>query len=167
VIRVVVDDIAFVPADAVVRPATTTLEPTAAALRHLEQVGGPAFWRQLHVQQPLAVGAAVVTAGGELAAEFVIHAVIRSVTEPVSADSVRRALTSAMQRAVDWQLARIAVPPLGTGAGNLSLEDAARVMIDVLDRHTSVSEYPSDVAIVVESDADKQAFEFLLKRLPQ
>jgi O-acetyl-ADP-ribose deacetylase len=167
VIRVVVDDIAFVPADAVIRPATTTLEPTSAALRHLEQVGGPTFWGQLRVQQPLAVGAAVVTAGGELAAEFVIHAVIRSVTEPVSPGSVRRALTSAMQRAVDWQLARVAVPPLGTGAGNLSLEDAARVMIDVLNQHTMVAEYPRDVAIVVESEADKQAFDFLLKRLPQ
>jgi O-acetyl-ADP-ribose deacetylase (regulator of RNase III) len=167
VIRVVVDDIAFVAADAVIRPATTTLEPTSAALRHLEQVGGPTFLSQLRVQQPLAVGAAVVTGGGELAAEFVIHAVIRSVTEPVSPSAVRRALTSAMQRAVDWQLARVAVPPLGTGAGNLSLEDAARVMIDVLDQHTSVSEYPSDVAIVVESEADKQAFDYLLKRLPQ
>ena len=46
-IRVVVDDIAFVPAAPVIRPATTTLEPTAAALRHLEQVGGPAFWGPL------------------------------------------------------------------------------------------------------------------------
>ena len=166
-IRVVVDDIAFVPADAVIRPATAALEPTAAALRHLEQVGGPAFWSQLRVQQPLAVGAAVVTGGGELAAEFVIHAVIRSDTEPVSAETVRRALTSAMQRAVDWQLARVAVPPLGTGAGNLGLEDAARVMIDVLDQHTAVSQYPSDVAIVVESDADREAFDLLLRRLPR
>ena len=38
-IRVVVDDIAFVPADAVVRPATSLLEPTTAALRHLEHGG--------------------------------------------------------------------------------------------------------------------------------
>ena len=69
-IRVVVDDIAFVPADAVIRPATTMLEPTAAALRHLEQVGGPAFWGQLKVQQPLAVGAAVVKIVLSLLAAF-------------------------------------------------------------------------------------------------
>jgi hypothetical protein len=90
VIQVVVDDIAFVHADAVIRPATATLEPTASALRHLELVGGPAFASLLRVQQPLAVGAAVVTGSGELSAEFVIHAVIRSVTEPVSATTVRR-----------------------------------------------------------------------------
>ena len=67
-IRVVVDDIAFARADAVVRPATATLEPTTAALRRLEQVGGSAFWQQLKVQQDLPVGAAVVTGGGDLPA---------------------------------------------------------------------------------------------------
>jgi len=167
VIRVVVDDIAFVQADAVIRPATATLEPTSAALRHLEQVGGPGFVRQAQVQQALAVGAAVVTGAGELAAEFVIHAVIRSETEPVTAAGVRRALTSALQRAVDWQLQRVTVPPLGTGAGNLGLEDAARLMVEVLSQHTSVASFPSDVAIVVDSPEDKQVFDALLRRLPQ
>jgi O-acetyl-ADP-ribose deacetylase (regulator of RNase III) len=167
VIRVVVDDIAFVQADAVIRPATATLEPTASALRHLEEVGGAAFQKQLQVQQALAVGAAVVTSAGELPAEFVIHAIIRSMSEAVSPAGVRRALTSAMQRAVDWQLARVTIPPLGTGAGNLSVEDAARVMIEVLSQHTAVAAYPSDVAIVVENEEEKTVFEALLRRLPQ
>ncbi|GBD31357.1 MAG: hypothetical protein KatS3mg081_1062 [Gemmatimonadales bacterium] len=166
-ISVVVDDIAFVEADAVVRPATDRLEPTSSALRHLEQIGGPSFWQQLEVRQELAVGAAVVTGAGELPAEFVIHAVIRSVTEPVSELTVRRALTSALQRAVDWQLARVAIPPLGTGAGNLSLEDAAAVMVDVISRHTAVSQYPAEVYIVVDSEEDKRVFDALLRRLPQ
>jgi O-acetyl-ADP-ribose deacetylase (regulator of RNase III) len=167
VISVVVDDIAFVEADAVVRPATDTLEPTSSALRHLEQVGGPGFQQQLQVQHELAVGAAVVTAGGDLPSEFVIHAVIRSVQEPVSALSVRRALTSALQRAVDWELKRVAVPPLGTGAGNLTVDDAATVMIDVLSHHLAVNDYPSDVRIVVETEDDKRLFDALLRRLPQ
>lgn len=166
-IRVVVDDIAFVQADAVIRPATTTLEPTSSALRHLEQVGGPGLQRQSQVQQALAVGAAVVTGAGELPTEFVIHAVIRSLQEPVSSTGVRRALTSALQRAVDWQLARVTVPPLGTGAGNLSVEEAAQVMVDVLTRHTAVTAYPTDIAIVVDTEEDKQVFDTLLRRQPQ
>jgi O-acetyl-ADP-ribose deacetylase (regulator of RNase III) len=164
VIRVVVDDIAFVAADAVIRPATEKLEPTSAALRHLEQVGGAAFQTQLRVQQPLVVGAAVVTKGGDLPTEFVIHAVIRDQREPVSRLTVRHALTSALQRAVDWGLARVTVPPLGTGAGNLESEDAAEVMCEVLARHVAVAAYPSDVQIVVESNEEKQLFEAALRR---
>jgi O-acetyl-ADP-ribose deacetylase (regulator of RNase III) len=167
VIRVVVDDIAFVEADAVIRPATATLEPTSAALRHLEQVGGPDWARQLKVHEALAVGSAVVTGAGALPAEFVIHAVIRSPTEPVSPAGIRRALTSALQRAVDWQLKRVTVPPLGTGAGNLSIEEAARIMVDVLAQHTAVAAYPAEVEIVVERAEDGAVFEALLRRLPQ
>ncbi|MBI4419772.1 MAG: macro domain-containing protein [Gemmatimonadetes bacterium] len=165
-IRVVVDDIAFVRADAVVRPATATLEPTTAALRSLEQVGGPAFGAQLRVQQDLAVGAAVVTAAGDLPAEFVVHAIIRSVTEPVSAAGVRRALTSTMQRAVDWQLARLSLPLVGTGAGGLALEEAAGILCEVLNSHLSWAAYPREVCIVVEREEERQLVEGLLRRMP-
>jgi O-acetyl-ADP-ribose deacetylase (regulator of RNase III) len=163
---VVVDDLAFVVADAVVRPATTFLEPTTPALRRLEQVAGEAFWQSLRVERELAVGSAVVTGAGELAAELVIHAVIRSATEPVSRDSVRRALTAALQRAADWQLAHVALPPLGTGAGNLSLEDAAAVMAGPLAAVPGPEGFPRDVTIVVETDDERRVFEAALGPAP-
>jgi O-acetyl-ADP-ribose deacetylase (regulator of RNase III) len=163
---VVVDELAFVAADAVVRPATGELEPTSPSLRRLEQVGGPAFFNQLRVTQELDVGAAVVTGGGDLAAELVIHAVIRTRDHAISPTGVRRALTSTLQRAVTWHLARIATPPVGTGPGNLAIEDAARLMVEVLSTHMAVAEYPSEVSIVVETDADRQIFDDLLRRLP-
>jgi O-acetyl-ADP-ribose deacetylase (regulator of RNase III) len=167
VIRVVVDDIAFVTADAVIRPATETLEPTSSALRHLERVGGEAFQAQLHVQQALGVGAAVVTAAGDLPTEFVIHAVISGRREPVSRTTVQRALVSALQRAVDWELARLTVPPIGTGAGNLTLEDAAALMCEVLTQHMVATTFPAEVQIVVESEMEKEVFEGYLRRARQ
>ncbi len=158
-IRVVVDDLAFVAADAIVRPATDFLEPTTPSLRRLEQVGGPAFWDHLKVERPLAVGSAVVTPGGSLPAELVIHAIIRSATEPVSERSVRRALTTALQRTADWALAHVAVPPVGIGAGNLTLEDAARTMAGVFAGVPGASGYPRDVTIVVETEDERRVFE--------
>jgi O-acetyl-ADP-ribose deacetylase (regulator of RNase III) len=163
VIHVVVDDLAFVPADAVVRPATSTLEPASSAVRHLEQVGGAAFWQQLRVQKALDVGAAVVTSSGDLEAEFVIHAVVRSDTEDVSSAGVRRSMLSVLQRAADWELARISTPVLGTGPGNLSLEDAAGIMVDVLASALRGAAYPKDVCIVVESDDDRAIVEACLR----
>lgn len=162
-IRVVVDDLASVPADAVVRPATATLEPTSHALRRLEQIGGPAFWRQLEGNQALDVGAAVVTGAGELAAEYVIHAVIMSATEAVTPGGVRRALVSVLQRAEDWQLARVATPLLGTGPGNMTREDAAQIMADVLAVELRAVTYPEDVCIVVQSEEDRAIVEACLQ----
>jgi len=158
VIRVVVDDIAFVQADAIVRPATATLESTTPSLRRLEQVGGQRFWDGLQVREELAVGAAVVTSGGDLAAEFVIHTIIRSTTEPVSGHSVRRALRSAYQRAADWALARVAMPLAGLGAGNLPLEEAVTALWDVVREHAGAV-YPTDLTIVVDTEEEKQVVE--------
>jgi O-acetyl-ADP-ribose deacetylase (regulator of RNase III) len=166
VIRVVVDDLAFVVADALVRPATTLLEPTTPSLRRLEQVGGERFREGLRVERELAVGSAVVTAAGDLTAELVIHAIIRSATEPVTRGSVRRALTAVLQRAADWQLAHLAVPPLGIGAGNLDLEESAGAMAGPLTALTQGTAFPRDITIVVESDRERAVFEAALGPAP-
>lgn len=163
-IRVVVDDLAFLPADAIVRPATAELEPTTPALRRLEQMGGPEFLRQLRVETGLAVGAAVVTAaGGDLPAEFVIHAVIQSREEPVTRRGVARAWRSALERAREWGFTRLTVPPLGLGAGNLTLEVAAELLLGELC-DVPARAAPAEVAIVVETEDQRQVFEALLRR---
>jgi len=164
VIRVVVDDLAFLETDAIVRPATARLDPTTPAVRRLEKVGGSEFLNRLQLQKDLAVGAAVVTAGGgSLPAEFVIHAVIQSDTEPVTKEAVARAWLSALERAVEWEFARLTVPPIGTGAGNLALEDAAAIMATVLKSHVGRAPFPSDICIVVETPDDRAAFEAALR----
>ena len=167
--RVVVDDLALLPSDAIVRPATARLDATTPVVRRLEQIGGAEFLRHLALQKDLAVGAAVVTGGGgDLAAEFVIHAVIRSETEPISHGSVARAWLSTLQRAREWGFTHLTVPPLGTGAGNLPLEDAAKIMVSVLAAHLggggAQSDLPLDVSFVVETDEDRGVFEAALRR---
>ena len=159
------DDLALVPSDAIVRPATARLQPTTSALRRLEQFGGPEFERRLLVLNDLAVGAAVVTAaGGDLPAEFVIHAIVQSDTEPVTRRSVEVAWRSSLQRAQEWQFARLTVPPLGTGAGNLALEDAAEIMAGVLAAHVGGAALPNDVCFVVEKPEEREVFEGVLRR---
>ena len=166
-IRVVVDDIAFVSTDAVLRPTTAELEPTTGSLRHLERVAGEFFRSQIPMHTELAVGSAVVTDAGDLSADMVIHAVVRSSETPVTGASVRQALISALQRASDWEIARLATPPIGTGAGNLLMEEAARIMVDVLVQAMSSTAFPRDVYVVVESEEDKALFETYLQRRNQ
>jgi O-acetyl-ADP-ribose deacetylase (regulator of RNase III) len=160
-----VDDLATFAADAIVRPATTRLDPTAAALRRLEILGGEDFQKKIRLSRELAVGAAVVTAGGGgLPAEFVIHAVIRSEVEPVTRGNVARAWLSVLHQAQEWQFSHLSAPPLGTGAGNLALEDSAEIMATVLHAHRGSAQFPADVSFVVERPEDQQVFEAALQR---
>jgi O-acetyl-ADP-ribose deacetylase (regulator of RNase III) len=159
-IEVRVEDLAFFEGNAIIRPSTATLDATTPLLRRLDLAGGAALMKQLRLAEPLPVGAAVVTGAGDLPVELLVHAVVSSPTERVSRDGVRRAFRSALQRAQEWQLARVAVPPLGLGAGNLLLEESAELMADELRRHRS--EFPRDVTVVAENDDEAQALNFAL-----
>jgi len=143
------------------------MEPTTSSLKQLDSVAGQAFREQISTQTELAVGSAVVTGAGDLTAEMVIHAVVRSVKEPVTKSSVRQALISAVQRAGDWEIARIATPPIGTGAGNLSIEDSATIMVGLLSETMATATYPREVCIVVECEEDKALFDAYLRKTPQ
>ena len=157
-IEVRIDDLAFVSCDAIARPVTSRLEATTPLMRRLESAAGPSFAAQLVVQDPLAVGSAIVTAGGDLAAGLVIHAVVSSDEEPASATTVRRATASALQRAEAWRLAHVAITPFGLGAGNLDVEGSARAMGDAIAEHLARAQFPSTLTVVVESAEEAERF---------
>jgi len=123
-------------------------------------VGGAEFTRGLQVQKELAVGAAVVTAGAATCrASFVIHAIIQSATEPVTRDGVARAWRATLHQAQEWEFTSLTVPPIGTGAGNLSVEDAADIMVPILKSHLGNGRFSASVSIVVETPEERDAFE--------
>ncbi len=163
-IRVVVDDIASVSADAVVRPTNGNLEAITPALRRLELAAGPRFRDLCRVQRELAVGAAVVTAGGDLPAELVVHAVIMARGEGVSKSGVRRAVEAALRQSAQWQIGTLALPPIGIGAGQLSAEDAADALLPAIEEHVRNADHPANVLIVVETDLEREIFETRLAR---
>lgn len=157
-IAVRLDDLAFVRADAIARPVNAELRATTPVMRRLELAAGDGLLLQLRVNEPLEVGAAVVTGAGALDAELLIHAVVSSDTEPVSAGGVRRATTSALQRAADWQIGHLAFAPFGLGAGNLDAEESAEAMIGVIARQKDNAKRPGTLTIVVETAIEEQAF---------
>lgn len=165
-IAVRTDDLAFVSADAIARPVDAELRATTPLMRRLEVAGGEALARHLHVNEPLAVGSAVVTPAGELGVELLIHAVVSSDTEPVSRATVRQAVSSALQRAADWGIEHLALPPFGIGAGNLDVEESAAASIDAVRRHRQTTKVPSMITIVVESSFERDVFERLLGATP-
>ena len=159
-IQVVVDDLAFLEVDAVLRPASDRLDPVTPSISRLDQLAGEQFAAQRRIQQPLVVGAAVVTGAGDLTAKFVVHAVIQSTQIPADADTVRRALVSAWQRAADWELESVATPLVGTGAGQLSIEEAALL----LEQTSRLSRFPSLLLIVVRDETERTTVQAIVTR---
>ena len=157
-IDVRMDDLAFVEGDAIAWPVSAELRATTPLLRRMEAAGGAALARQLRTSDPLPVGSAVVTGAGDLGVELLVNAVVMSDTEPVSASTVRRALTSALQRAVDWQIAHLLCAPFGLGAGNLDVDESADLMIDTIARHLTQAKFPARVTLIVETAVEQEVF---------
>jgi O-acetyl-ADP-ribose deacetylase (regulator of RNase III) len=163
VIQVVVDDLALIQADAVIRPADETLSPITEAVSRLDQRAGPRFAEQRRLSSPLKAGAAVVTGSGDLPAPFVLHVIIQDPDSSVGREVVRRALVSAWERAADWELGVIAAPLVGAGTGQLSLEEAATLLAETFP--TGPSGCPFELHIVVERDADRELVEAIVRRI--
>ncbi|HKH93990.1 MAG TPA: macro domain-containing protein, partial [Gemmatimonadaceae bacterium] len=132
--------------------------------RRLELAAGTALLAQLARAEPLAVGSAVVTGAGELPVDLLVHAVVSSATERVSGEGVRRALRSALERVLAWQISDVAIPPFGLGAGNLDIDESAQLMADELARHLTTAAYPSRVTLVAESPDEALALEAAIAR---
>lgn len=164
-IEVVVEDLAFLQVDAVLRPANDTLDPVASVSSRLDQLAGAAFAEERRLHSALEVGAAVVTSAGDLSAPFVIHAVIQGARSNATTDSVRRALTSVWQRAAGWGLDRIAGPPIGAGAGQLGLAEAAALMAETFDAHCRTGRPPTSLQIVVDRADEREIIEAAIRRV--
>ncbi|MEX0936179.1 MAG: macro domain-containing protein [Gemmatimonadota bacterium] len=157
-IRVVRGDPIQVQADAFMRSIGADMEPCTAVDGILGTAAGPDVLDRLRSFGDFPVGGAVVTPAGGLGASFLIHVVIRSFEEPISTERIRRAFQNGVRQAAEWDLATIAVPPLGTGAGNLDAESSARIMCQVLDEHAREADFPSEVLILASGEYDREVF---------
>lgn len=162
-IEIRVDDLAFFEGEAIARPVNAMLGATTPVMRKLERAAGAAFADLVRPRDELPVGAATVTNAGELPVELMIHGVVSSDDEPVTRDTVRLAMMSALHRAVAFQIRELAVAPFGLGAGNLDIEDSAEVMFDVLTAHMRTASYPTNVVIFAETQLEEEVLRARLR----
>jgi len=164
-ISVRLGDLAEAPETAVLRPVTAEWTATNSTMRRLEVTAGPDVEAQCRSLGELPVGSAVVTAAGRLTCEFLIHVVVRSIEQQVTLPGVQRALRNGLRRVAEWGFPTVAMPPLGTGAGNLDAEESAEAMVPILLEYVRTAEHATRIAILVESDYEREAFEGELRRL--
>lgn len=163
-IEVRIGELSEARTDAVLRPVAADWSAVTQATRRLELAAGAAVESHCARLGELPVGSAAITPGGELSARFLVHVVIRSYEQPVTHAVVMRALQNGLRRIEEWGISSVAMPPLGTGAGNLDAEDAAEVMLPVLIEAIGSSKHLRRVEIVVENEYERDTFASGLRR---
>ena len=157
-------DLPTTEAEGMLRSVGSDLEPLTAMCRNLELRAGAEIAERLRNVGELPPGGAVVTPGGALPAAFLIHVALRSGDEPVTGSVLRRALQNGLRRASELEIQTLALPPLGTGAGNLEAETSASIMISTLREHMAEASHPAQVVIVAANAYEQGVFERELER---
>lgn len=158
-IRIVRGEVGDTDAEALMRPVTAEWEAVTPAMRRLDVKAGERPAAQCMQLGELPVGSAVITAAGDLGAQFMIHVIVRAVDEPVSVSGVRRGLQNGLRRLSEWGIRHVAMVPLGTGAGNLDAEEAAAIMVPALVEHMEADAVLTQVDIHVESEYEFDVFD--------
>lgn len=157
-IEVLLAEVGELRAEAIVRSVSAGLDADTPFSREVELLAGSDMTDRLQAMGEFPVGAAVITPSGTLDSPFLIHVVLQSNEEPVSAEGVKAALKNGLRRAEEWGLESVIIPPLGTGAGNLDLETVASIMVPILRDYVAEAEGPRSVTIAVSNAFEQETF---------
>jgi O-acetyl-ADP-ribose deacetylase (regulator of RNase III) len=152
-------DICDLEVDAIVNAANPSLWMATGVGGAIKRAGGDAIEFAAVRQAPVALGEAIVTPAGNLAARAVIHAVSIDRDRRTSAATIDAAVRSAMGRARELGIASIAFPALGTGVGGFPLEEAATVTVRAVREELPSCPAIQHVIFAMRGAAAYQAFE--------
>ncbi len=150
-------DIARVKCDAVVNAANHTLFGGGGVDGAIHRAAGPQLLeecrriRATQLPDGLPTGEAIVTAGYNLPARFVIHTVgpVWRGGQRGEAELLANCYRNVLRMADEQKFDTIAIPAISTGAYGFPLETAAEIALSVICRHLTRNEFPRLVKCVL------------------
>lgn len=130
-IAVVEGDITQLDVDAIANAANDALWMGAGVAGAIKRAGGDEIEREAMEKGPIAVGDAVATGAGRLAARWVVHGAVMGQDLRTNADLVEQTTRRCLEVADGLGVGSLALPAFGTGVGGFPLAECARIMAGV------------------------------------
>jgi O-acetyl-ADP-ribose deacetylase (regulator of RNase III) len=147
-LRLVEGDITDLDVDAVVNAANQHLQLGAGVAGAIRARGGPAIQEECNRIGFCPVGEAVITTGGKLLAEYVIHAVGPLGSDSDADDLLASATHSSLALADRHNLRSIAFPAISTGVFGFPMEDCAEIMLGTVIEYLENAETHLETVII-------------------
>jgi O-acetyl-ADP-ribose deacetylase (regulator of RNase III) len=150
-------DITSLEVDALANAANSALWMGSGVAGAIKRAGGDEIEREAVAQGPIEPGDAVATSGGRLKARWVIHGAAMGPDLVTSEELIRRTTRRCLEVADELGARALALPAFGTGVGDFPIDQAARLMVDVVTAFEPQS--LEEVVFAVYGDAARDAFE--------
>jgi O-acetyl-ADP-ribose deacetylase len=159
-------DITAWDVDAIVNAANTTFVMSTGVAAAIKRKGGLLIEEEAMRQGPVEVGEAVLTPGGNLVATHVIHAAAMGPDGKTDPETIAKTTRAVLALADKHRLTSLALPALGTGAGQVAPAAAAEAMLSIVLAHLkSAKTSLNRVVFVLFQDETSRAFTDTLKRM--
>ena len=159
-------DITEMDTDAIVNAANQNLVLGAGVAGAIRSKGGPSIQEQCNLIGGAAVGGAAITAGGNLKAGFVIHAVGPRMGEGNEDKKLADATRNSLNLAKEKGLSSIAFPAISTGIFGFPKERCARIMLTTVVETLKKEETTlKEVVFCLWGEESLQIFEEAAKKI--
>jgi O-acetyl-ADP-ribose deacetylase (regulator of RNase III) len=162
-LELVTGNIAFLDADAIINAANEYLNLGSGVAGAIREAGGSAIQEECNEIGFCPVGSAVITTGGSLKAEYVIHAVGPMYGEGKENEKLSSAVRSAIVLADKKGLKSVAMPALSAGFFHFPLEACAKIMVSTIKETAPELQSVNHVTICLSDDKKFDVFEKALK----
>ncbi len=157
-LRLVREDITEMEVDAFVFDVTEDLKLGSGFGAAIQQRGGIVIQKELDEIGSCPTGEAVVTEAGILKADWIIHANGPKFREEDEEGKLRKTVQSALARAEEKGVKRLAFPPMGTGLYQVPLDLCSRVMVKTISDHLANSSTLEEVLIAAPDNREFDPF---------
>jgi len=134
-LEIVDGDITQLEVDAIANAANDQLWMGAGVAGAIKRAGGDEIEREAVAKGPIAVGSAVATSGGRLAAKHVIHGAVMGQDLRTSTDLIAQTTRSCLEVADELGARSVALPAFGTGVGGIPVAECAAAMLGVIQAY--------------------------------
>jgi O-acetyl-ADP-ribose deacetylase len=155
-------DITKLEVDAIANAANTDLKHGGGVAGAIVRAGGRIVQNESDELAPIGLGEAVATGAGEIPATWVIHAATMRLGGPTSAEIIRKATASTLDKADELGVKSLALVAFGTGVGGFPVEEAARIEVEEVRRHLGQGGGLERVVFCVLGEDGRRAFEAAL-----
>lgn len=133
--RLVRGDITEIEVDAFVFDITEDVKLGSGYGGAIQQRGGIVIQKELDAIGSCPTGEAIVTEAGSLKADYIIHTNGPKFREIDEEDKLFKATSSALIRAEEKGVKKLALPPIGAGLYQVPMDLCARVMVEAVTKH--------------------------------
>ncbi len=164
-IELITGNIALVDAEAVVNAANKSLVLGGGVAGAIRQYGGPSIQEECSTLGPIEVGEAVITGGGNLNAEYVIHAAGPVYGEGDEDIKLQNATLNSLEIAAKKQLKSIVFPAISTGIFHYPLRRCSEIMLKTAMEFMRKHDFPKKIIFCLYDEKALSVFETTLTQL--